>query len=279
MEGNIAWVLAITLALFMWASLSMFPNYYKNDKVFLSIRIILIVFLIFNQVQRTIYLGPIHTEELIAKGVLPEGTKWYTYPTNFFLMYFCTLSAWAAIIALIYPNKITMDTFFPFMIMGPIVTFVFPSEKPFFWSSDPWISINWFTFYFGHACTLFAAMYLYLYNHTGYKFGKDAIVRGAISGIVVVLGVEVWNQYFGFNYIVGEIQVALGINWARPYVLLFILSAGTIYLAVGLSFAYFFKPIFNENKEVKHHNTWWEKFLSYVEKNQQDKKQKLAEEN
>ncbi|QEH61933.1 hypothetical protein SCHIN_v1c07380 [Spiroplasma chinense] len=276
MQGNLAWAIAIILALFMWASLSMFPKYYKDGRVFLSIRIILIIFLVFNQIERTVYLVPIHTREMIESGYLSADTGEWGYVPNYFLMYFCTLSAWAAIILLIKPNKWVMDTFFPFMLMGPIVTFIFPTEKPYFWSTDPWDVINWFTFYFGHACTLFAAMYLYLYGHTNYKFGRDAIFRSAITAIIVVCGVEVWNQYFGSDYIVGEVAGALELNWPRPYIMLFILTVGTVYLGIGLSFAYFFKPIYGENAEQKVHNTWWENFLGYVEKTQQSRKNEIG---
>ncbi|QBQ08161.1 hypothetical protein SGLAD_v1c09620 [Spiroplasma gladiatoris] len=267
---NLSWVVAIVLALFMWASLSIFPNYYNKKMVYLTIRIVLIIFLLFTQIQRTIYLGPIHQNEYIKNpnSSAYEGQEWYQNPVNYFLLYFCTLSAWSILIILIYPSKKVMECFFPYMIMGPIVTFIFPTEKPLFWNLG---FVNWFTFFFGHACTLFATMFMYLYGHTGYKFNKQAIIKSVITGALVLSCVEVWNFYFGTNFIIGEVQGAFDLKWARPWIMFFTMTVGSVYLAVGLSFAYFFKPIYEKNNIEKLHLTWWEKFLFYVKRNQ-DKK-------
>ncbi|AKX34629.1 hypothetical protein SLITO_v1c10180 [Spiroplasma litorale] len=265
MLENLSWVIAIFLAVGAWASLSIFTNYYNKEKVYLAIRISLITFLLFTQIQRTVYLGPIHQAEYARD---PEsgafiGQQWYKNPVNYFLLYFCTISAWTMIIILIYPNKQIMECFFPYMIMGPIVTFIFPTEKPLFWTSN---FVNWFTFFFGHAFTLFGTMYVYLYGYTGYKFGKKAIYKSVITGLMTLSMVELYNLYFRTNFIMGEVAGAFNLHWSRPILFVFILAAGSIYISIGLSFAYFFKPIYDKEQKVKLHNTWWDNLLINIKK-------------
>ncbi len=239
-----SWLLAIFLSLFLWTSLSLFPKFYKNKKTYTSIRLILIVFLLFVQLQRTWYL------HLRVNG--------WGNPADYFLLYFCSLSAWAAIVILIYPNKRTLNCFFPYMIMGPVVTFIFPTEKPVLWD------INFFTFYLSHACTLFTAMYIYLYGYTDYKLSKDSIVWSAVTGFIVVFGVEVYNLYFDQNFIIGDVAGAFNItHLKRPLQLLITFVGGVPFVFIGLSFTYFFKPIYIK-EGTKVHNTWWENFLIKV---------------
>ncbi|AOG61029.1 hypothetical protein SHELI_v1c10820 [Spiroplasma helicoides] len=299
--GNVSWVVAIVLAVFMWASLSMFPNYYRHKKVYLTIRIVLIIFLLFTQIERTVYLGGVHQKDFIDAATNPnnpnydvvqsaknsglylnnayEGQEWYQNPVNYFLLYFCSIAAWATLIVLIFPSKKVMECFFPFMLMGPIVTFIFPTEKPLFWSwsNDHWDFINWFTFFFGHGCTLFGTMYIYLYGHTGYKFNKSAVVKSMVTGAIVVLGVETWNRFFGTKFITDDVIGALGLqNWSRFWVMFFLLTVGILYLSIGLSFAYFFKPIYEKGNEEKLHDTWWERFVEFTKLKYNQRKEKLS---
>ncbi|WP_157087556.1 hypothetical protein [Spiroplasma helicoides] len=130
-------------------------------------------------------------------------------------------------------------------------------DKPILWSTVEQGFLNWFTFYLGHACILFGGAYLYLYGFTGYKFGKQAIFKAMITGAMVILGVETWNRFFGTNYIIGDITGALGIeDMPRLYVLILIFTVGNIYIALGLSFVYFFKPIYERNNDNQLHKTW-----------------------
>ncbi|QGS52397.1 YwaF family protein [Spiroplasma tabanidicola] len=267
---NLAWAIAIVLAVFMWASLSMFPNYYRNKKVYLTIRIVLVVFLLFTEVQRTVYLGPIHQQNYIENSnpTTYVGQQWYQNPINYFLLYFCTICSYVIIIILIFPNKLLMECFFPFMIMGPVVTFIFPTEKPLFWDSN---FLNWFTFFFGHACIMFGALYMYLYGHTEYKFGKQALLKSMLTGLITVTLVEIYNLYFGTDFIVGEVTGAFGLKWPRPWVLVFILSVGNLYLWIGLSLTIFFKPIYKKDKDMKLHNTWWEELIIKIKTKYQNR--------
>ena len=236
-----SWVLAIILSVLLWTTLWIFPNFYAKTTKYCYLRVGIAIWLVIVEADRM--------WEMLSHG------GWQHF-SNYFTLYSCTIVAWVALIMLFYPNKIFLDCFFPLGIMGPILTLIFPSKQP---TILEW---SYYVFYFGHTFTLFGFMYVYLYGLTNYQFSRKTIQTSFITGIIIIVTVELFNQYFGENYIVGDIAWALGLkDLARPWQFLISFILGIPIIGLGLLLIYLFKPIYHQQTKVKLHDTWWELLL------------------
>ncbi|WP_368487167.1 hypothetical protein [Spiroplasma sp. DGKH1] len=233
-----SWVLAIIIAILLVGSLWVFPNFYFKTTKTWYLRFAIVAWLLITEATQ-------FWEMLSNQG-------WQHF-ANYFTLYACTISAWVAIIMLLYPKRIFLDCFFPLGVMGPILTLIFPSKQPtiFEWT--------YYVFFLGHILTLFGFMYIYLFNFTDYKFSKRAFQFAIITGIIVLALVELFNVYFGTNYIVGDITWALGLKeLPRPWQFVVAFFSGLGIILIGLAIPYFFKPIYQYQTNTKLHETWWE---------------------
>ncbi|AGM26131.1 hypothetical protein SSYRP_v1c05410 [Spiroplasma syrphidicola EA-1] len=247
-----SWILAIFLSIFLVLSLWIFPQFYLKTTKFLYLRIGLAIWLLIVEIDQFWYM--LH------------GDGWKHF-ANYFTLYSCTIVAWVALIMLIYPNRIFLECFFPLGVMGPILTLIFPSRQPTILEWD------FYVFYFGHTMTLFAFLYLYLFGVTNYHFSRQSIQHSFITGIIIILAVELFNQYFNTNYIVGDIAWAIGLKeLARPWQFLISFILGIPIIGLGLMITYFFKPIYQYQTHEKLHLTWWEILVKQLKKNNHNKK-------
>ncbi|AGM26243.1 hypothetical protein SSYRP_v1c06530 [Spiroplasma syrphidicola EA-1] len=243
-----SWILAITLSFFLWASLWMFPKFYKKTANHWYLRVVVAIWILFVEVER-LYI------------MLRNG-GWQHFP-NYFTLYSCSIVAWLSIIILFFPHKIFLECFFPLAIFGPILTLLAPSSLP------PLTELHYYTFFFGHTFSLFAFLYVYLYGLSDYKLNKDTIknvaIKSILAGLIMLLAVELFNQYFDTNYITGDITGALGLGtWARPWQFVITFVLGLLMIIIGNAILYFSKPIYAYKSQVKLHDTYWEIWMGKI---------------
>ncbi|AGM26138.1 hypothetical protein SSYRP_v1c05480 [Spiroplasma syrphidicola EA-1] len=228
-------ILAIIISILLLMSLHAFPNFYAKKNVRNIVRIIIFLWMSYVQIQ------------VCYQHVLNNNFQ----TPGWFYLELCTLSGWITIILMVWPNKLMLQCFFPYAIFGPVLTLIVPNNYPLV------TELSFYRFYFGHTAILFGFFYLYWYGFTDYHFSKDTILKSIISGLITIIAVELFNQYFNTNYILGDIEGALGIKLTRPF--LFLLTIGVIGpVLIFLSYLpiYFFKPIYDLKNDQFYHSTW-----------------------
>ncbi|AGM25208.1 TMEM164 family acyltransferase [Spiroplasma chrysopicola] len=257
-----SWILAIILSFFLWASLWMFPKFYKKTANHWYLRVVMAIWILIVEGQR-------------FYAMLNNG-GWQHFP-NYFSLYSCSIVAWVSVIILFFPHKIFLECFFPLAIFGPILTLFFPTYLV------PLTDFYYYIFFFGHTFSLFAFLYVYLYGLSDFKVKKDTvknvIVKSILTGLIMLLAVELFNQYFDTNYIIGDIAGALGLgDWARPWQFVITFVLGLLMIIIGDVILYFSKPIYAYKSQVKLHDTYWEIWMHKIKtKLKKPKKQKAKD--
>ncbi|AGM25369.1 YwaF family protein [Spiroplasma chrysopicola] len=247
-----AHIIAVIISFIVMASLFMFTKFYANKYVNISIRVTSIIWLLITQLYFII-------NRIIDN---PHDINSYIY------LELCNMVGWSAIIILIFPTKIQMDTFFPLAIIGPALTILIPKD----WNSLVFSNFWYYQFYFGHLVGMYAYFYIYLYGQTKFKFSKQLISRSVLTGTLILSLVEVYNLTFGnnANYIFKDIVGAIGQDqWPQGWQFLFVLCvAGPVFLTVSWTVIYFFKPIYEINwkvrNQIKLRDTLWEKAFAKI---------------
>ncbi|AGM25076.1 TMEM164 family acyltransferase [Spiroplasma chrysopicola] len=228
-------ILAIIISILLLISLHAFPNFYAKKNIRHSVRIIIFIWMSYVQIQ-------VCYQHILNNNYQISG---------WFYLELCTLSGWITIILMVWPNKLILQCFFPFAIFGPVLTLVVPNNYPLI------SELAFYRFYFGHTAILFGFFYIYWYGFTDYQFSKEAILKTFLTGIIIILAVELFNQYFNTNYIIGDIEGALGIELARPFLFLLTLGGiGPVLIFLSYLPIYFFKPIYDLKNDQFYHQTW-----------------------
>ncbi|AGM25523.1 TMEM164 family acyltransferase [Spiroplasma chrysopicola] len=237
------WLIAIVLIVFACLSLNMFPKFYAKTTKKLYLRGIILILIIIVQVSHFISYA-------MEKG--------FNNIISYFYLQVCTITSFALIILLIYPKKIFLECFGPLAITGPLFALAVPLN---YYPSSFW----YYEYYFGHGLITYGYLYVYWYGITNYKFDHRTVSRSVIILIIIYLCAELFNNYFGTEYILDTYWYMTCLfpegwhmkEWSRPAIsAVFFFVIGPVVILIGVLPLWFFKPIYDLQQNQFLHPTW-----------------------